>query len=454
MQFEYRQKKVENVRELAVLEEKPKAAADGCSVRAFFNKEGFGMQGACQIDVDAWAKHFFEGSAVNAARLIVEAMMQGAYRFEKSALSKCADGSVFAHREKLIRFVEGTVYLVCETNLEETMKKAKLLGTCQSYARMLGDLPANYLTTDDFCRYAEELSEYLAENAPVTIQIFRDAKLKEMGCGGILSVNQASGREAALLQLSYYQNHENDKNGAGPKTALVGKGILFDSGGYHLKNIGGMEGMKYDMCGAADVLCLFEYAVRSGMSLPLQAVIPLAENLVHWDGVRMGDVIGTMCGKTVEVYNTDAEGRLLLCDALTFASRENEVVIDMATLTYSCQSALGDETAGFFCSDDKLAEAVKREAKKSGELVWQLPYRGYRDYITWSKTADLANYAPGKGAGASVAAVFLAEFVEPDTAWVHFDMVGPAVNRTDGGRMEKGASGTLFGTISGLLERE
>lgn len=444
MQFEYRQKKVENVRELAVWEGKQQA--DGFSVREFFNREGFKMQGDCQIDVDAWAQSFLEGSAVAATRLMVEALMQGAYRFARSGLLKCADGNVFEHREELIRFAEGTVYLVSETNLEESIQKAELLGTCQSYARMLGDLPANYLTTDDFCRYAEALSKSLAETAPVGIRIFRDAELKEMGCGGILAVNQASGREAALLQLSYHQN------GEGKKTALVGKGILFDSGGYHLKDIGGMEGMKYDMCGAADVLCLFEYAVRSGAALPLQAVIPLAENLMHWDGVRMGDVIGTMCGKTVEVYNTDAEGRLLLCDALTFASRENDVVIDMATLTYSCQNALGDETVGFFSNDACLTKSVRQAAEISGEPVWQLPYRGYRNYITWSKTADIANYAPGRGAGASVAAVFLAEFVEPDTAWVHFDMVGPAVNRKGGERMEKGATGTLFGTVSGLLK--
>lgn len=420
----------------------------GCGDREILrdriNRLGFALTENGQFDVDAFAEEQFRDSAEKAAGFFVEALLQGAYRFGKKALTAGASEKLFELRDSLAAEPDVTVYLISSQEIEAEMKKAEHLGRCRNYARMLGDLPSNYLTADDFVRYAQEL---VRKKSGLSLEIFRDRELMEMGSGGILTVNQASQTPAALLHLSYQGGQE------GPATALVGKGILFDSGGMHLKSMDGMEGMKYDMCGAADVLCLMEYAADTACALPLAGVIPLAENAVGEGCVRMGDVISTLSGRTVEIYNTDAEGRLLLADALTFAAGKADRLVDIATLSCSCWEALGDETVGFFCNEEKLAGDTAQAAAETGEPVWRLPLgERYRRQLLWSKTADMANYMPDKKAGASVAGCFLEEFTE-GLPWVHFDMVGPAVLRRENGRMECGATGAVFAAVAKLLEK-
>lgn len=412
-------------------------------LREAINRLGYSLAGNCQFDVDDFAVNRFGDSAGKAAGFFTEALLQGAYRFGKKALEADAAERLFELRDGLAAEPDVTVYLVSGREIEAEMKKAERLGRCRNYARMLGDLPANYLTADDFCRYAEEL---VREKPALSLEIYREQELGRMGCGGILAVNQASRVPAALLRLRYEGTQK------GPVTALVGKGIMFDSGGMHLKSMESMVGMKYDMCGAADVLCLLEYAADTGYALPLEGVIPLAENALGEKCVRMGDVITMLSGRMVEVYNTDAEGRLVLADALTFAAGKADRLVDMATLSYSCREALGDETAGFFCNEEELASGTARAAAEAGEPVWRLPLgERYKRRLLWSKTADMANYMPDKKAGASVAACFLEEFTE-GLPWVHFDMVGPAVLRKENDRMECGATGTVFSTVVKLLE--
>jgi len=444
--------RVKDVRELILDTEMQTREKDRCMLREALNRAGHALRAHEQvrIDLDAFAEAFFAKDLCKAAFFLTEALMQGAYHFAKEALRRCTEENLYALRDELAVRPDAEVFLVTGAEgekaeeIKEAVRRGQCLGRCRGYARMLGDLPSNYLTMNGFLHYAERMT---AEHG-IGLTVYRDRALKEMGCGGILAVNQASDKEAALLHIRYQGNP------CGRRVAVVGKGVLFDSGGMHLKSMRDMDGMKYDMCGAADALCLVEYAATVKSPCSLDAVIPVVENLAGQDAVRMGDVITTLSGKTVEIYNTDAEGRLILADALAFACGLDEKVdllFDLATLTYSCQSALGDETAGYFCREKELAEAVEVIAEDCGEPVWRLPLgERYRRRLLWTKTADIANYVPDKSAGASLAACFLEEFVD-EVPWVHFDMVGPAVQRGESGRMESGATGTLFATAAALL---
>lgn len=370
----------------------------------------------------------------NFAEAVAMALMgyfHGAYRFSKSALKQW-DGSVFEMRDALCDHGCGTLVLDCDGDAYGALSRAALLARCEGYARTLGNLPNNYL-------HAAQMEEYLTDMAGacgLSVRVLGGRELAELGCGGILAVNQGSSAEAKLVVLEHRPN-------AGDPIALVGKGVMFDAGGYHLKDISGMNGMKLDMCGAATVAACMEYLARSGMDKNVVAVMPLVENVISADAVKMGDVLTTLSGKTVEVYNTDAEGRLILCDALTYAQQLGaKQVVDLATLTNGAHSALGDDCGAYFSNDESAAHSVEAIARNAGELVWRMPLaKRYHDAIRWSEIADLANYAPGFGAAASTAACFLEEFIEQGTVWVHIDAVGPS-NRRGGSATEcRGATG-------------
>lgn len=369
-------------------------------------------------------------NADTAAAMAVLGYFHGAYRFSKGALKTLEDG-VFAARDALCDYGEGTLVIDCDEDIYDALGRAAILARCEGYARMLGNLPNNYLHTEDMEKYLSDMANACGLN----FRVLGNAELKELGCGGILAVNQGSEREAKMVVLEH---------GAGEDPiALVGKGVMFDAGGYHLKDLGGMNGMKFDMCGAANVAQVMEFVTRIKSDRHVIAILPLVENVISPDAVKMGDVLTTLSGKTVEVYNTDAEGRLILCDALTYAQRLGaKNVVDLATLTYGAQGALGDDCGAYFCNDETVARSFERIALKCGETVWRLPLaKRYHDALKWSEVADLGNYAPGYGAAASTAACFLEEFIEEGTKWVHIDIVGPS-NRRGGSEIEcKGATG-------------
>lgn len=434
-------------------------------IRGFFSRIGREEKQDCELLLDELADTKEERREL--AKLAAESILNGAYSFRKEGLKELQGGFRYGDREKCIDCSQIRVSLLSETELEEDISMGVLLGRCRGYARLLGDLPNNFLRTNDFVAYAEELAKQLSKKLTsepadkpteqkneegngqgiVSLEIWRNQELAAHNCGGILAVNQAAGQEAAILVLTLQGGEAK-----APYTALVGKGILFDSGGYHLKNIDGMEGMKYDMCGAANVLELFEYSALAGRKQNLIAVIPLAENVISQDGVKMGDVITTMSGKTVEVYNTDAEGRLILCDALALACQRAERIIDFATLTYSCKNALGTRFTGVFANDDDYFLQLEKAAAAAGEKIWRMPLdESFHEDIKWSKTADLANYAPGKCAAASTAACFLEEFISEGTPWIHLDMVGTAVQSGDSKEQQEGATGAMISTVARLL---
>lgn len=381
----------------------------------------------------------------------VRAVLKGAYRFRKEALMSLTPGQVYTARETLtdekdglkLRFVKQTGQ---EQKMEQAVQKGQIYGHSINLARTVSNLPNNYLHTEDFADYARDLAKAYG----LSCKVLGNRELQKLHAGGILSVNAGSSQEAKLICMEYIGNPQKSK------TAVIGKGVMFDAGGYHLKSMTGMDGMKFDMCGAANAAAVIEIIARLQSDANILVVIPAVENVISPDATKMGDVITTMSGRTVEVDNTDAEGRLILCDALTYAQKQGaDSLIDIATLTYSCQAALGDEISGIFANQDAYYEAFLAQARQMGDKIWRLPLDSmYHKMITSSEVADLRNYAIGKQAGASVAACFLEEFVEADIPWIHLDVVGSAVCRGENPAIVKGATGILIQTIAAFVEHE
>lgn len=392
-------------------------------------KLGMKREGVCVVRVEG------ENPSAAAAQALM-GYFHGAYRFSKAALRRVdrwkKDREVFAMRDELCDYGSGELVIDCDADVYDALGHAAILARCEGYARMLGNLPNNYLHVAQMEKYLTDM----ADGCGLKVRVLGEAELTELGCGGILAVNQGSSAEAKMIVLEHRVSD-------GASIALVGKGVMFDAGGYHLKDINGMNGMKFDMCGAANVAGVMEYVARSKSEKNVIAILPLVENVISPDAVKMGDVITTLSGKTVEVYNTDAEGRLILCDVLTYAQRLGaEYVIDLATLTYGAHGALGDDCGAYFCNDEPLARIFENIARKTGELVWRLPLaERYHEALKWSEVADLANYAPGFGAAASTAACFLEEFIEEGAKWVHIDAVGPSSRRGGSATECKGATG-------------
>lgn len=387
-------------------------------------KMGMRREGVCVVRVE-------DGNPFTASAMALLGYFHGAYRFSKSAL-KTLKGNVYAARDELCDYGSGELVIDCDQDVYDALGCAAMMARCEGYARMLGNLPNNYLHVAQMEKYLTDM----ADDCGLKVRVLGEAELAELGCGGILAVNQGSDAEAKMVVLEHRVSEK-------APIALVGKGVMFDAGGYHLKDISGMNGMKFDMCGAANVAGVMEYVARSKSEKNVIAILPLVENVISPDAVKMGDVVTTLSGKTVEVYNTDAEGRLILCDALTYAQRLGaEYVIDLATLTYGAHGALGDDCGAYFCNDEPLARIFENIARKTGELVWRLPLaERYHEALKWSEVADLANYAPGFGAAASTAACFLEEFIEEGTKWVHIDAVGPSSRRGGSATECKGATG-------------
>lgn len=378
------------------------------------------------------------------SKIIIRAMFLGGYCFSKKLLLELKNNNIYSMRGKLIddktcvfTFISSKVDII---SLEMAMERGK----CINYARMLGDMPNNYLHVEEFANYLIDM----AKDYNLEYEVLGEKELKTLECGGILGVNAGSENEPKLIAIKYNGGQMDST------IALIGKGVMFDSGGYHLKSMDQMNGMKYDMCGAANMAAAFEMAVRKKSEKNIMLVVPLVENVINSNACKMGDVLKTMSGKTVEVYNTDAEGRLILCDAITYAIKNGaKTIIDMATLTGSCHGALGDEISGAFCNDGKFFECFDSIAKNQGEKIWRMPLDNcYSKLLKNSITADLINHVSGACGAASIAACFLQEFVEEKT-WLHLDIVGTSVNRGAKKGLSNGATGVMVESIIEFLSQ-
>lgn len=274
-----------------------------------------------------------------------------------------------------------------------------------------------------------------ADRPDVRFEMWTGEEVIEAGFGGLAGVNAGSARPATMLRVTYRPDR------ATRKLAMVGKGIVFDSGGLTLKPYESMKSMKTDMAGAAAVLAAFEAIVELAIPIEVIAITPLTENLPSGTAVKPGDVLTARNGKTMEVLNTDAEGRLVLADGLSLAAESDpDLIVDLATLTGACVVALGRKIAGLFAPDDEAAQLVEAAAARAGERVWRLPLpEDYRPDLD-SEVADMKNVAGHRYGGAIHAALFLKEFVG-DRAWAHLDIAGPSWPEDTGFYQGKGASG-------------
>jgi leucyl aminopeptidase len=278
----------------------------------------------------------------------------------------------------------------------------------------------------------------MAEKEKLKVKSYDVQKLKRLGFGAMLAVASGSSNRPRLLILEYHPR------GAKKTIALVGKGITFDSGGINLKPPGSLEDMKMDMSGAAAVAATVISVAKTRPKIRIIGVIPIVENMPSGDASRPGDIITGYSGKTIEINNTDAEGRLILSDAISYILKEDkpDILIDVATLTGACVVALGERIAGLFSPDDELAANILESAEKTGERCWRLPLpEDYREYMK-SEFADISNMSSSKYGGAITAALFLSEFVK-DTKWAHIDIAGPAYVKKETDYC--GAGGTGFG---------
>ncbi len=297
------------------------------------------------------------------------------------------------------------------------MLQGKAIAEGMELTKHLSDLPGNICTPTYLAEQAIELSK---KYASLNVSILEESDMTALGMGALLSVSRGSRQPAKFITLNYQCGDKDAK-----PIVLIGKGLTFDAGGISLKQPAGMDEMKYDMCGGASVLGTLLAAAQLQLPLNIIGLIPSSENMPDGDANKPGDILTSMSGKTIEVLNTDAEGRLLLCDALTYAERFNpEVVIDLATLTGACLVALGRVTSGLLGNDDALCNDLSAAGETANDSVWRLPlWEEYQEQLK-SNFADMANVG-GKDAGTITAACFLARFAEK-FRWAHLDIAGTA----------------------------
>jgi leucyl aminopeptidase len=317
---------------------------------------------------------------------------------------------------------------------------ARVCAEAQNRARDLQSLPSNVATPSYLADRAEEIA---AAHDSLSAEIFGRAEIAAKEMGGLVAVSQGGTEDPRLIVLRY------DGGGSGETLGLVGKGVTFDTGGISLKPSAGMQEMKMDMSGAAAVLESVGAIAELGLKLNLIAVVPSTENMPSGTAIKPGDIITQYSGKTVEINNTDAEGRLILADALAYAIEQGaDHVVDIATLTGAVMIALGSTYAAVIGNDDELAGEIEAIGRETGELVWRMPLHPEYKALMKGTVADLTNAAPKRKAGTLSAAGFLEEFVG-DTPWAHLDIAGTA---WDVGRAYTGNDASGYGVrlLTGL----
>ncbi|MER2517477.1 MAG: leucyl aminopeptidase [Candidatus Accumulibacter phosphatis] len=355
---------------------------------------------------------------VRQAALVAE---QTVYRFDQFKSKK----------DKVRRPLRKLTFIVDRRNelatAEEALCEGQAIAEGMSLAKDLANLPGNVCTPS----YLAEIAQQLADKHKIECQILEREEMAALGMHALLSVAKSSHQAPKLIILQYKGGKSDEK-----PVVLVGKGVTFDSGGISLKPAADMDEMKYDMCGAASVLGTIKAAALMKLPLNLTVIVPSTENMPGGGASRPGDIVTSMSGQTIEILNTDAEGRLLLCDALTYAARfEPDTVIDVATLTGACVVALGHVATGLFANNDTLARELEHAGDEAHDRAWQMPlWNDYQELLK-SPFADMANIG-GRWGGSITAACFLARFTKK-YAWAHLDIAGTAW--TSGA--DKGATG-------------
>jgi leucyl aminopeptidase len=361
-----------------------------------------------------------ELAVADAAQAVAEGLALGAYQY----LEYKGDAKPSKLKKVVIIAAGGAP-------VRNAVERGATVGGAVNWARDMVNTPSKEKSPADMVAAARKL----LRGKGVTVQVLDVRELRAQRMGGVLGVGQGSEQTPRFLTMTYAPS-----GARGKPLAFVGKGVVFDSGGLSLKTAGGMETMKTDMSGGAAVIAAMSTLSALGVKSRVTGYVPLVENMPSGTAIRPGDVLRIRNGKTVEVLNTDAEGRLILADALSLASEAKPAaVIDLATLTGACMVALGDKIAGLMGNDDGWVDQVRAAAERAGEPVWHLPLPPeYRKQLE-SEVADLKNIGGSYG-GALTAGLFLQEFVD-EAPWVHVDIAGPARANADDGYLTKGGTG-------------
>jgi leucyl aminopeptidase len=369
------------------------------------------------------------------AKAIAEGALLGLYSFTK-------------YKEPEYEDIQEILIIVREKGkvpiLESAIDKGKVVAEAANLARDMVNEPANYMTPSQMAEVAKEI----AGKYKLECKVFDREDMEAMGMGALLGVAKGSNQPPKLITLAYKGDEHSEK-----ALGFLGKGITFDSGGISIKPSEGMDEMKGDMAGAAAVMTALGAIAQLKPKINVTAIIPATENLPSGTALKPGDVLKAMNGKTIEVISTDAEGRLILADALSYAVKQGlSPLIDLATLTGACRVALGLLYSGVFGNDQNLVDKVLKAAERTGERMWQMPMPEEYKEQNKSEIADIKNTGNRYG-GAITAALFLAEFVD-NTPWVHLDIAGPRLSSKESGYLVKGAAGFGVRTLVELALSE
>ncbi len=369
-----------------------------------------------------------------AAGAITEGVLLASYQFDRYR----SNAKKSTPLKSLTLFAPG---LKRSAALESSAKRAEIVASGVFLARDLVNEPPSVTTA----RFLGEQAERHCRGRGLSVEVWAKRKIEAMKLAGLLAVNRGSHEEPRFIAIRYKPPGKAKK-----RVALIGKGITFDSGGLSLKPAKSMETMKIDMAGGAAVIGAMSCLPKLGVHVDVTGYIPTTDNLPGYNAQKPGDVIRYLNGKTIEVLNTDAEGRLILADALALAARQKpDYMINLATLTGACMVALGNQVAGIFSNNQPLAEVLIRCGHEAGEKLWQLPLvKEYREHIK-SAVADMKNIGGSHG-GAITAALILQEFVD-NVPWAHLDIAGPAFADNDNALGPKGGTGFGVRTLLRFL---
>ena len=364
------------------------------------------------------------------SRHLAEALLNAWYRFSELKSEQRKDEAP----KRVTICVSDKRHL---TRVQAGVREGQAIGNGTRAARRLADLPGNICTPS----YLASEARKLQRSHKLKVTVLDEKEMKRLGMGALLSVSRGSRQPPKLIVMEYRGTKITDA-----PIALVGKGLTFDAGGISIKPAAGMDEMKYDMCGATSIFGAMIAASELGLPINVVGVIPSSENLPDGNANKPGDIVKSMSGQTIEVLNTDAEGRLILCDALTYTAKyKPDVVIDIATLTGACIIALGHYASGLMTNNQRLADQLIAAGDRSLDRVWQLPlWNDYQSSLD-SNFADMANIG-GRSAGTITAACFLSRFTK-EFKWAHLDIAGTAWMSGK----EKGATGRVVPLLSQYL---
>lgn len=396
--------------------------------------------------------HLEQGGTLTQIQAAVEGFLLGGYEFKKYKTQENKEKK--EKEENKEREVTILVKSASElVSVRESVTRAEVYSQATIFARDLVNEPSSVTTPT----YLADLAEKLAKKEKFSCKIFGKEELEKMGMGALLGVARGSDEPVKFIRIEYPTSLPLRKSSAGlrgtsRRVVLIGKGITFDTGGLSLKTHEGMETMKMDMAGAAAILGIFSVLEKLRPELHVIGLIPCTENMPSGKAIKPGDIVKTYNGKTVEVVDTDAEGRLILADALAYGmTLKPDLMIDLATLTGACIVALGEEIAGLFTQDERLKTNLLASSSEVGEKFWPMPLEKNYQELLKSEIADLKNVAGKKYGGAITAALFLQEFVNK-TPWAHLDIAGPAWEEKGTELVPRGGSGFGVRTILNFLQ--